>query len=64
MTQYNARKARCADCKILLQKGEGLAQEYPMFHGNGQYFYLCAGCDRKRKENEAKRREQRALGNS
>jgi hypothetical protein len=51
--RYNQRKARCADCKRLLQKGEGLAQKYPMFSGDGQYYYLCAGCARKRKEKES-----------
>ena len=52
--RYNQRKAKCADCKRLLQKGEGLAQRYPMFGGGGEYYYLCAGCAKKRKEKEEK----------
>ena len=54
MPRYNQRKARCADCRRLLQKGEGIAQRYLMFSGNGEYYYLCPACDRKRKEKEAK----------
>lgn len=50
----NQRKARCADCKRLLQKGEGIGHKYPMFSGGGEYYYLCPGCDRKRKEKEGK----------
>lgn len=44
----NKRKAKCADCKRLLQAGEGIAHRYPMFHGKGEFYYLCSGCDRKR----------------
>jgi len=50
----NQRKARCADCKRLLQKGEGIGHKYPMFSGGGEYYYLCPACDRKRKEKEGK----------
>lgn len=46
----NKRKATCADCKRLLQKGEGVAQRYAMFHGTGEFYYLCPVCDKKRKE--------------
>ena len=45
---YNKRKAKCADCKIVLLKGEGIGEKYPMFHGTGQFFYLCPPCKLKR----------------
>jgi len=49
----NLRKARCADCKRLLQKGEGIAERYPFFSGGGEYYYLCVGCAKKRQEKKA-----------
>ena len=49
----NQRKARCADCRRLLQKGEGIGQKYVMSIGSGEFYYLCPGCDRKRKEKES-----------
>ena len=55
MTHYNVRKAKCADCGRLLQKGEGIGQKYMMSIASGEYYYLCPGCDRKRKEKETKK---------
>lgn len=51
---HNKRKAKCADCKSILQKGEGIGEKYPMFHGNGQHFYLCPPCKKLRVERDEK----------
>jgi len=45
---HNSRRCNCADCKKALEKGEGIQYQYPMFHGNGQFFYLCPEDDQKR----------------
>lgn len=41
----NKRKAKCADCKRMLLAGEGIGHEYPMFHGNGRFYYVCPRCE-------------------
>ena len=46
----NKRKVHCGDCKKPLETGEGIGHRYPMFHGTGEYYYLCVDCDQKRKD--------------
>lgn len=45
----NVRKAKCADCKRVLEPGTGIRREMPWFQGHNPYFYLCESCDGKRK---------------
>jgi len=49
----NKRKAKCADCRRMLPAGEGIGHEYPMFHGNGQFYYVCPRCNEIREKDEA-----------
>ncbi len=49
----NKRKAKCADCKRVLLAGEGIGHEYPMFHGNGQFYYVCPRCEEIREKEKA-----------
>ena len=51
---HNVRKCKCADCKRVLLAGEGIQHRYPMFHGTGQFFYVCPPCDVIREATEQK----------
>lgn len=61
MTETNVRKAHCGQCKRLLQKGEGVRYRYAMFHGNGEFYYLCPGCDKKYREEKEKKEKEKAV---
>lgn len=69
---HNKRKAKCAQCKKPLAKGEGIGVPYPMFHGNGQYYYMHPECKALRDEwlkqdsinHEKELREQRTRSNN
>ena len=49
----NKRKAKCADCKRVLLAGDGIGHEYPMFHGNGKFYYVCHRCNEIREKDDA-----------
>lgn len=55
---HNKRKAKCADCRRALAPGEGVQHEMGWFGGNGNSYYLCQACDRKR----AMDKEEKAAG--
>ena len=49
----NKRKAKCPDCKKVLLPGEGIRHSYPMFHGNGEFYYVCPPCEEIREKEKA-----------
>lgn len=52
--ETNARRCKCADCRAILEKGQGVRHIYDMFHGRGQYYYCCPECDAKREAERVK----------
>lgn len=45
---HNKRKAKCGDCRRVLEPGAGIQHQMGWFGGRNPFYYLCETCDKKR----------------